>query len=328
MEGFEMAKKTRVLVICVIALAFFVIGSGVSPAGAAGKFRVAAVMPGTITDGSFNQSCYEGLKMIEKQLGAEIAFTEKVSQADQVENIIDYARRGYDLVIAHGGEMDAAAVKVAKKFPKVKFFVTNGAAKGPNIAHGGVNPTHYGYISGVVGGKMTKTNKLAVVSGNEFPLVTTVYESFKKGVKDYNPKAEVSIIYTGSWDDVAKAKEAAFAQIAKGVDVLFPVLDLATLGIIEGAREKGVYVFGFSKDQLDVAPGNVLSSALQNYGAVLLSIAKLVKGGKFEGGKAYSLGLETPGVTGPGRINKVVPKEVKDLVNKATQDLIAGKIQF
>ncbi len=116
-----MAKKTRVLAICVIALAFFAIGSGVSPAGAAGKFRVAAVMPGTITDGSFNQSCYEGLKMIEKQLGAEIAFTEKVSQADQVENIVDYARRGYDLVIAHGGEMDAAAIKVAKKFPKVKL---------------------------------------------------------------------------------------------------------------------------------------------------------------------------------------------------------------
>jgi basic membrane protein A len=285
-------------------------------------------MPGTITDGSFNQSCYEGLKAIEKQLGAEIAFSEKVSQADQVENITDYARRGFDLVIAHGGEMDDATLKVATKFPKVKFFVTNGAAKAPNVANGGVNPTHYGYLCGVVGGKMTKTNKLATVSGNEFPLVVTVYESFKKGVKDFNRKAEVGIVYTGSWDDVAKAKEAAFAQVAQGVDVLFPVLDLATLGIIEGAREKGVYVFGFSKDQLDVAPKNVLGSAIQNYGAVLLQVAKLAKEGKFVGGKTYSLGLETPNVTGLGRINDIVPKDVKDLVQKVTKDIIAGKIKI
>ncbi len=323
-----MNGNIKILVIGVIALAFFVVALNMSPASAGEKLRVAAVMPGTITDGSFNQSCYEGLKMIEKELGAEIAFSEKVSQADQVENITDYARRNYDLVIAHGGEMDDAAVKVAKKFPKVKFFVTNGTAKGPNIAHGGVNPTHYSYLCGLVGGKMTKTNKLAVVSGNEFPLIITNYEAFKKGVNDYNPTAEVSIIYTGSWDDVAKAKEAAFAQIAMGVDVLYPILDLATLGIIEGAREKGVYVFGFSKDQLDVAPDNVLCSAIQNYSVVLLHIAQLVKEGKFEGGKAYSLGFETPGVTGTGRINKVVPGEVEDLIKKVTQDLAAGKIQF
>jgi basic membrane protein A len=323
-----MLKGTKVVFVFMAALSFVFIHSVLPSAFAAAKLRVAAVMPGTITDGSFNQSCYEGLKAIEKELGAEIAFSEKVSQADQVENLTDYARRGFDLVIAHGGEMDDAAQKVAAKFPKVKFFVTNGAAKAENLSNGGVNPTHYGYLCGVVGGKMTKTNKLATVSGNEFPLVVTVHESFKKGVRDFNPKAEVGIVYTGSWDDVAKAKEAAFAQIAKGVDVLFPVLDLATLGIIEGAREKGVYVFGFSKDQLDVAPKNVLGSAIQNYGAVLLQVAKLVKERKFDGGKTYSLGLESPNVTGLGRINKIVPNDVQGLVQKVTQDIVAGKIKF
>ncbi|MBW1715120.1 MAG: BMP family protein [Deltaproteobacteria bacterium] len=322
-----MARKIKMLSIYLVAFAFVVASVGVSPALGARQLKVAAVMPGTITDGSFNQSCYEGLKVIEKKLGAQIAFSERVSQADQVENIIDYARRGYDLVIAHGGEMDDAAMKVAKKFPKVKFFVTNGNAKGPNVANGSVNPTHYGYVCGVVGAKMTKTNKLACVAGNEFALVVAVYESFKKGVRDYNPDADVGMIYTGSWDDVAKAKEAALAQIAIGVDVLFPVLDLATLGIIEGAREEGVYVFGFSKDQLDAAPKNVLCSAIQNYSAILLHIAKLVKEGKFEGGKSYALGFETPGVTGLGRINKIVPQEVRDLVKKAEGDLISGRIE-
>ena len=72
----KMARNIRMLSIYLMALAFVITSVSVSPALGAGKFRVAAVMPGTITDGSFNQSCYEGLKIIEKELGAQIAFSE------------------------------------------------------------------------------------------------------------------------------------------------------------------------------------------------------------------------------------------------------------
>jgi len=321
-----MNRRIRILTISIIVLACFSILITISGAQEGGKIKVAIVLPGTITDGSFCQSGYEGLKMIEKELGAEIAYSERVAEPDQVENIRDYARRGYDLVIAHGGQMDDAAIKVANQFPKIKFFVTNGKAVGPNIANGGLNPTHFGYLVGVVGGKMTKTNKLAYITGNSFPLNDAVAASFQVAVKQYNPKAEVSVVFTGSWDDVAKAKEAAFAQVSRGVDVLLPALNLATLGVIEAAREKRVYAIGFSRDQLDVAPDTVLCSAIQDYGAVLFHIATLVKQGKFEG-KSYILGAETPGVTGVGKINKVVPQEVKDLVKKATNDLITGKVK-
>ena len=321
-----MDKKMRTLAICLAVLTGFFICWTAPGAFAAAKLKVAIILPGTITDGSFCQSGYEGLKMIEKELGAEIAYSENVSEPDQIENIRDYARRGYDLVIAHGGQMDDAATKVAKQFPKIKFFVTNGKATGPNIANGGVNPTHYGYLVGVVGGRMTKTNKLAYVTGNSFPLNTACEESFKVGAKRYNPKAEISTVFTGSWDDVAKAKEAAIAQVARGADVLMPALNLATLGVIEAAREKGVYAIGFSRDQLDVAPQTVLCTAIQNYGAVLFHIASLVKQEKFEG-KSYTLGAETSGVTGVGRMNKVVPQDVKDLVKKATDDLVAGRVK-
>jgi len=319
-----MGKNNKILVV-ILAVGVFVTGIMVLPALASAKFKVAIVLPGTITDESFCQTGYEGLKRIEKELGAEIAYTERVAESDQVENIRDYARRGYDLVIAHGGQFDDAAKKVAKQFPDVKFFVTNGVSTGPNIANGGINPTHFGYLVGIVGGKMTKTNKVAFITGNKFPLNDAVAGSFEAGVKAHNPQAEVSVIFTGSWDDVAKAKEAAFAQIARGVDVLIPALNLATLGVIEAAREKGVYGIGFSRDQIHVAPDTVLCSAIQNLGAVLFHIAKLVKEGKFEG-KGYILGVETPGVTGVGKINKVVPQEVRDLVEKAKEDLITGRV--
>jgi len=319
-----MGKNIKFLVVFLV-VGFFVTGVTVLPEPAAAEFKVAIVLPGTITDESFCQTGYEGLKMIEKELGAEIAYSERVAEPDQVENIRDYARRGYDLVIAHGGQFDDAALKVSKQFPQVKFFVTNGVSTGPNLANGGLNPTHFGYLTGIVAGKMTKTNKIAYITANAFPLNDAVAGSFEAGAKAYNPKAEVSVIFTGSWDDVAKAKEAAFAQIARGVDVLIPALNLATLGVIEAAREKGVYAIGFSRDQLHVAPDTVLCSAIQNYGAVLFYIAKLTKEGKFEG-KSYMLGVETAGVTGVGKVNKAVPKEVIALVNQAKIDLETGKV--
>lgn len=319
-----MAKKGNLIVVCLFTLAFILVAV-YSPISAAEKMKVAIVLPGTITDESFCQSGYEGLNMIKEQLGAEIAYSERVAESDQVESIRDYARRGYDLVIAHGGQYDDAAKKVAAKFPDVKFFITNGTSTGPNLANGGLNPTHFGYLVGIVAGKMTKTNKIAYITGNAFPLNDAVAGAFEAGIKQYNPKAECSVIFTGSWDDVAKAKEAAFAQVARGVDVLIPALNLATLGVIEGAREKGVYAIGFSRDQLHVAPDTVLCSAIQNYGAVLFHIAKLIKEGKFEG-KSYMLGVETEGVTGVGKVNKVVPQEVIGLVDKGIEDLKTGKV--
>jgi basic membrane lipoprotein Med (substrate-binding protein (PBP1-ABC) superfamily) len=58
---------------------------------------------------------------------------------------------------------------------------------------------------------------------------------------------------------------------------------------------------------------------------VLFHIAKLVQEGKFEG-KSYILGVETPDVTGIGKVNKVVPQGVLNIVAKGEEDLKTGKV--
>jgi basic membrane protein A and related proteins len=75
-----------------------------SPAPAADPMRVAIVMPGNITDKSWNPAGYEGLMRAQEELGVEVAYSEKVAQPDQAEAMADYARPGYDIVIGHGGE--------------------------------------------------------------------------------------------------------------------------------------------------------------------------------------------------------------------------------
>src|SRR2546425_2251089 len=123
--------RTAAAVLLVLVL-MAMVGGG--PTRAAAKLKVAVALPGIITDKGFNQSAYEALKRMEKELGAETAYTERVAQPDQVEVMSDYARRGFNLVVGHGGEFDAAGKQVAERYPKTSVVVTAGTVTGPNLA--------------------------------------------------------------------------------------------------------------------------------------------------------------------------------------------------
>src|SRR3989442_12215499 len=92
--------RTAAAVLLVLVL-MAMVGGG--PTRAAAKLKVAVALPGIITDKGFNQSAYEALKRREKELGAETAYTERIAQPDQAKAMSDYARRGCNKVVAHGG---------------------------------------------------------------------------------------------------------------------------------------------------------------------------------------------------------------------------------
>jgi len=296
------------------------------PTGAGGaKLKVAAALPGIITDKGWNQAAFEALKQLEKDVGAQIAYTERVSQADQTEVMSDYARRGFNLVFGHGGEFDSAGKQVAQRFPKTKVVITAGTVTGPNLASAQVNVFQMGYLSGTVAGLMTKSNKIAVIVAQKFKQTDEMVLGYTEGAKAVNPKIGVFSSYTGDWNDVAKAKEAAIAHIAKGADIVWPILDHALLGVFDAVKERKVFALGFTGDQLDLAPQSILTSGLQKIGVAMLEMAKIVAAGKLEP-KVYVFGLEV-NATGVGRYNPIVPQSVKDKVEEVKKMFLAGKIK-
>jgi basic membrane protein A len=85
-------RLTKVCVLIVaIACAFSLTGFALAE-----NVKIAMVLPGNISDKSWNQAGYEGLMQIKNELGFEVAYSEKVPQPDQVEAMADYARRGYN----------------------------------------------------------------------------------------------------------------------------------------------------------------------------------------------------------------------------------------
>ena len=64
---------------------------------------MAVAFPGVVSDQSWNQFGYEGLKRAEAECGVEIAYSEDVFQDEQLETFRNYTAEGYDIIIGQGG---------------------------------------------------------------------------------------------------------------------------------------------------------------------------------------------------------------------------------
>ncbi len=295
---------------------------------AAATLKVAIALPGNITDKSWNQAGYEGLKKAESTLGIETAYSEKVAQPDQAETMADYARRGYNVVIGHGGEFQDAADRVAKDFPDTMFIVHNGTKPGGNIATLDFNYRQFGYALGYIAGKMSKTGKGGWIGAEKIKFSTDLEASYKDGFMKARPDGQVFVAYTNDWDDIAKGKEAALNQISQGADVIFPTMDNAAIGSLQAAQEKGIWAFGLYYDAIADWPKIMLQSAIMDISAAMVSVLNLAKEGKLEAIN-YKFGINKPDPDAGrlGTFHSAIPADVVKEVEALIADMEAGTLQ-
>ncbi|RCJ30571.1 BMP family ABC transporter substrate-binding protein [Nostoc minutum NIES-26] len=290
-------------------------------------FKIAIALPGVITDKAWNQSGYEGVNLAKQKLGAEIAYVEQVAQADQTEALTDFARKGYNVVFAHGGQFDAAVEQVASQFPNTFFIAVNGSIKGENIAALRIDHLQGSYLCGIIGASMTKSNKLAYIAGQEFAATQEELRGFELGAKSVKPNIQIISTFTGDWNDVAKGKEATLALISSGADVIYQWLDNASATVLQTASDKGIYAFGNTKDQLDIAPKAVLTSAVKRLDLAIAYLAELARKKQLKG-QIHSIGLERPDILSLGKFGTIVPEPIKQKVLTTKQEIVDKKIIF
>lgn len=319
----DLSKWPRVvgtaLVVALVVAACAGGGSGASPSAATKK--VAVLFPGLVDDQSWNQAGYEGLKKAEAE-GVTIAYTEKVTQDQQVEVFRNYAQQGYNVVVGHGGEYMDAALQVASEFPDVQFVVTNGNKSAANVTSLALSYGDMGYLSGVLACSMTKSNKIGLVVGETIPIANDAIKGWKDGCARVNPNATVNVSVTGDWADVDKAREAALALVADGADVLGHLLDAADAGVFAAAEDKGVWSIGLYGDQSKLGPKTHIGAAFADAGLVVYKAAT-----EPLDGQVHMEGVKE-GVVSFGAFSDAVPQTVRDAVKAAEEDLRTGKTTF
>ena len=297
---------------------------------------------GGLGDKSFNDGAYQGLQMAKEKLGnVEIKVIESKQQTDYIPNLSGLAEDGSDIVFAVGFLMEQAVKEVAANYPDTYFAgIDIGAGeKAPDNFQGILyKEEQAGYLAGVVAGMMTKKhadkseklndkNVVGVVLGMLIPPVEKYEVGFIQGVHSVNPDCQVLSVTSGSFTDQAKGKEAALAMIEKGADIVFHAAGLTGLGAIQAAKEEGVMAIGVDVDQNNVAPNTVLTSAEKKIPRTVFLAVKSVVEGNFEGGtKVYGLQQDAVGIAPFHSFEDVVPQEVKDAVEQAKKDILAGEI--
>ncbi|MEO1430338.1 MAG: BMP family protein [Cyanobacteria bacterium J06633_8] len=290
-------------------------------------FKVAIALPGVITDKTWNQSGYEGVQLVRQKFGAKTAFLEQIPQSEQTEVLTDFARKKYDVIFAHGGQFDAAIQQVAPRFPDSFFIAVNGALKGDNIAALRINHQQASYLCGIIAASMTKSNQIAYIAGQKFAATEEELRGLELGAKSVNPNIKITSTFTGDWNDVAKAKEATLALISTGADVVFQWLDTASAAVLQTAADKGVYAFGNTKDQLEIAPKAVLTSAVKRMDLAIAYIAELAQNKQLKG-DIYKIGLENSDILSLGKFGDMVPEDIQKKVMDAKQGILNNQIKI
>ncbi len=294
------------------------------PSQAQNKLKVAAIYTVPVEQ-QWVSRIHKALNAAKDRGEIEYVFSEKVANADYERVMREYAEKGNTLVVGESFAVEAAARKVAKDYPKVSFLMgSSGKPQAPNFSVFDNYIQEPAYLSGMVAGGMTKSHRIGMVGGYPIPEVNRLMHAFMAGAKETNPKVEFYVTFIGSWFDPPKAKEAAYAMIEKGADVLYA----ERFGVSDAAKEKGKLAIGNVINTQPQYPDTVVASALWNMEPTIDRAIKAVKEGKFkpEDYGPYSTMKHKGSELAPlGTFEAKVPKDVVEKVRAKEKAILDGK---
>lgn len=249
-------------------------------------------------------------------------FSENVANTDYERVMREYADAGKQLILGEVFGVERAARQVAADYPETAFLM--GSSFGPSGGNFAVfdNWIHEpSYLTGIVAGSLTESNLIGMVGGYPIPEVNRLMHAFMDGAREVNPEVEFLVTFIGSWYDPPKAKEAAFAMIDSGADLLYA----ERFGVSDAAAERGIKAIGNVIDTQEDYPGTVVASALWHMEPTVDRAIAAVIDGNFE---AADYGQYSYMSYGGGSLAPMdpdlVPQEVIDLVMERETEILEG----
>jgi len=255
---------------------------------AAQDLKVGFVYVGPIGDHGWTYTHNKGRLAVEEALGDKVAtsFVESVSEGADAERVItQLASSGHNLIFTTSFGYMNPTVKVAKRFPNVKFEHATGYKRGDNVSTYSARFYEGRYIQGVIAGMMTKTNVTGYVASFPIPEVVRGINSFVLGMRSVNPEATVKVVWVNTWYDPGKEGDAAKALIDQGADIISQHTD--SPAPLQTAQNRGVLGFGQASDMIKFAPKAQLTAIIDNWAPYYVQQAKAVMDGSWKSGDTW-----------------------------------------
>lgn len=323
-------KKLMAVTASVVLSASLLTGCSSKKEESADKLSVGIVLgEGSINDQSFNQSTWEGLKKAEKDFGIHVKYLESKQESDYIQNIETLVDEDMDLIIGVGYQLKDSIKDAAGSYPDQKFALMDETYdKIPeNVVPVTFKEQEAAYLAGVIAANMTKTKNVGFIGGLPAPGVVKYQYGFKYGVESVNKDVKVSEQYANSFSDQAKGKSIAKQMYAGNVDLILSAAGDAGTGAIEAAKENNKLAIGADRDQSDLAPENVITSAIKKLNVASYDLAKELVEGKYKGGVEKVYGLKEGAVGMADNSDKHIPENVMKIVEKESEKVKNGEIK-
>jgi len=330
---------SRLIAVLVIVVLLIGVTATVQVKAQTPKWKIGLVTDvGRVDDRSFNQSSWEGVQAVAKELGSEAEYIETADPTDYANNIKTLIDKGNNIIVTVGFALGDATIKAAKANPKVYFVgVDQFQAEVVDNVIGLVFPEDQsGFLAGVLAARMSKSGKVAAVLGtDQVPPVVRFKEGFEAGAKFANAKIDVkSTYYPGGIDkafnDPTWGATTAGQALDQGADVIFGAGGNTGNGALQEVarrttKDKPLYCIGVDTDQwltLPEAHPCLISSAMKLIPPGIASIVKAIEGGAIKGGNFSG----PVGLAPFHDFEKTIPTAVQDELKKLAADLSSGAL--
>jgi basic membrane lipoprotein Med (substrate-binding protein (PBP1-ABC) superfamily) len=248
-------------------------------------------------------------------------WSENTANTDYERVMREFSTEGNDLIVGESFAVERAARKVAADFPNIAYLM--GSSFGPTKPNYSVfdNFIHEpSYLTGMIAGKLTKSNLMGMVGGYAIPEVNRLMNAFIDGAKSVNPDVKFFITFINSWYDPPKAKESAFAMIDKGADIMYA----ERFGVSDAAKERGIKAIGNVIDTADQYPDTILASAIWHMEPTIDRAIEAVVEERFEPADYGPYSYMAHGGASLAVEEKLIPNDVIELVKVKEKEILEG----
>lgn len=314
-------KTVRTIIAGLLLAVGFAAGSGGAIADE--PMKVGFVYVGPIGDHGWTYRHDQGRKAVEAALGDKVktTFVENVAEGADAERVIqNLAASGHKLIFTTSFGFMNPTLKVAKRFPDVKFEHATGYKRAANVSTYAARFYEGRTVAGIIAGKMTKSNVIGYIGSFPIPEVVRGINAFTLALREVNPAAVVKVIWVNTWYDPGKEGEAAKALIDQGADILMQHTD-SPAGI-QIAEKRGIWAVGQSSDMTRFGPKVHLTAIVDNWDGYYIERTKAVMNGTWKSEDTWG-GLKS-GMLKLAPYNPSIPADVIALAEKVRKEIVAG----
>jgi basic membrane protein A and related proteins len=295
-----------------------------SIAASAEPLKIGFVYVSPIGQAGWTYQHDQARQAMQRALGDNVttSFVEAVPEGADAERVMrDLAAQGTQLIFATSFGYLEPALRAATDLPAVKFEHAGGYKTAANLNTYNARFYEGRWLAGWLAGKSSQSGVAGYVAGFPVPEVVQGINAFTLGMQAANPKATVRVLWLNTWFDPPKEREAAFALISGGADVL--TNHSGSPAVPQAAEEKGVKLIGYQSDMSTHAPNAQLAAVTADWSGYYTRVAQTVMAGTWRAQPVWG-GIKD-GMVKLAALSPSVPATVRKELAAREKLLLTGK---